>query len=214
MIDSYKTKGLRKKLVKELRTLGIKDEEVLKAIGDIPRHFFLDSAFTEHSYKNKAFPIGAGQTISHPYTVAFQTELLEIKPKDKVLEIGTGSGYQTTVLSKLECEIWTIERISELSKKAKKICSTLNVKANYIVGDGSLGLPLEAPFDKIIVTAGAPNETETLINQLRPNGCLVIPVGDSDEQEILKIVKKNDGTITKESFKGFAFVPFVGKNAW
>jgi len=214
LIDSYKTKGLRKKLIRELETLGITDKSVLKAIGTIPRHFFLDTAFTEHAYKNKAFPIGSGQTISHPFTVAFQTELLELKKKDKVLEIGTGSGYQTTILSILSDEIWTIERIEKLSLKAQKICNKLNIKANYIVGDGTQGLSKKAPFDKIIVTAGAPTETEELIKQLAINGILVIPVGNDEEQRIVKIKKQQDNSTTKEYFEGFSFVPLIGKNGW
>lgn len=214
MEDTYRTKGLRKKLVKELKQLGISSTTVLKAVEEVPRHLFLDSAFTEHAYKNKAFPIGEGQTISHPHTVAFQTELLDIKQTDKVLEIGTGSGYQTTILSKLCNNIYTIERIKKLSSKAKKICDSLNVKANFIVGDGSMGLSKEAPFDKIIVTAGAPTKNDELIKQLKIGGILVIPVGNDKSQQVIKVVKLTTTKHEEISFDGFAFVPLIGKNGW
>lgn len=214
LVDSYKTKGLRKKLAKELQTLGIKDPLVLKAIEKIPRHYFLDTAFTQHAYKNKAFPIGDGQTISHPHTVAFQTELLELKSTDKVLEIGTGSGYQTTVLSEICHDIFTIERIEKLSVKAQKICKSLNVNATFIVGDGTLGLNKEAPFDKIIVTAGAPTENEELIKQLNIGGILVIPIGDDTKQNIVQLKKISTNRIKRTEYDGFAFVPLIGKNGW
>lgn len=213
-LDNYRTKGLRKKLVKELKTLGIKDERVLNAMDSIPRHIFIDSAFIEHAYQNKAFPIGFGQTISHPYTVAYQTELLEINKTDKILEIGTGSGYQTSILAKLCDNIYSIERIAELSIFAQSKMKQLNLNANYITGDGSKGLQDHAPFDKIIVTAGAPTITEELINQLSPNGILVIPVGDKEKQQMVLIKKSVKNEISQEKLNIFQFVPLIGDNAW
>ena len=212
--DSYKTKGLRKKLVKELSELGISDKQVLNAIGKVPRHFFLETAFTAHAYKNKAFPIGGGQTISHPFTVAFQSQLLEIKKGDKILEIGTGSGYQTSILHELGAKIFTVERLPDLTKKAKIICQKIGVRANFLVGDGSTGWKNNAPYDGIIVTAGAPTITEELINQLKIGGVLVIPVGDENQQEIKKITKLENDQWQATSYSGFSFVPLLGKNAW
>lgn len=213
-LDNYRTKGLRKKLIMELEQLGIKDKKVLDAFEKIPRHLFLDSAFLNHAYQNKAFPIGHGQTISHPYTVAFQTELLEIKKNDKVLEIGTGSGFQTCILSVLSTNVYTIERISELSKNAQKIVSKLLLKANFIIGDGSKGLGAKAPFDKIIVTAGAPTITSELLEQLAPLGKMVIPVGNKEEQCMYLIEKDLDNGIIQKKLTNFQFVPLIGENGW
>ena len=213
-MDNYRTKGLRKKLILELQQLGIKDKMVLEAFEKIPRHLFLDSAFLNHAYQNKAFPIGQGQTISHPYTVAFQTELLEIKKEDKILEIGTGSGFQTCILASLSNHVYTIERISELSKTAQKRVKQFLLKANFTIGDGSKGLPSIAPFDKIIVTAGAPTITNELIQQLAPLGKLVIPVGNKEEQMMYLIEKELDNRITQKKLTNFQFVPLIGENGW
>lgn len=214
--DSYLHKGLRKKLVEELRSKGINDEKVLHAINNVPRHFFLDSAFDKIAYEDRAFPIAAGQTISQPYTVAYQTELLEVKPKDKVLEIGTGSIYQSTILAEMGARVFTVERQKDLYEKTKQFVLKdkypFNIK--FFFGDGYIGLPMYAPFDKIIVTAAAPYVPEALLKQLAPNGKLVIPV-DSEEnvQTMYRFTKNVDGEITKESFANFSFVPMLqGKN--
>ena len=183
MIDNFKHKGLRRILVAELRQKGIVDERVLEAIDKIPRHLFLDSTFLNHAYENKAFPIGAGQTISHPFTVAFQTELLQLKKNDKVLEIGTGSGYQTAVLCELGAKVFSIERQKLLFDKTKPFLEKLNYKAKLIYGDGYAGLEAFAPFDKVIVTAGAPFIPEPLKKQLKIGGILVIPVGENENQK-------------------------------
>lgn len=214
MIDNYKTKGLRNKMIRELEKLGITSPTVLKAMNQIPRHIYLDSAFMDHAYKNKAFPIGLGQTISHPYTVAFQSELLKIKKGDKVLEIGTGCGYQTAVLSYLGAQIYTIERIEELSKKAQKIGRQLGVKAHYLIGDGTLGWSSNAPYDKIIVTAGAPTQTPALIEQLKNGGQMVIPVGDQEEQKMHFVEKNTNGQVHSTVLGDFAFVPLLGDQGW
>jgi len=213
MEDNYKSRGLRNKLVQKLRTKGIKDERVLEAIGKVPRHYFFDNALINHAYEDKAFPIGEGQTISQPYTVAFQTEKLELKKKDKVLEIGTGSGYQATILLELGATLYTIEFNKKLYEKTKTFLPQLGYKPFFIYGDGSKGLLAKAPFDKIIVTAGAPIVPTALIDQLAENGILIIPVGDRETQKMLKI-KKVNGKITKEEFDNFAFVPLLGEQGW
>ena len=213
MEDNYKSRGLRNKLVQKLRTKGIKDEGVLEAIGRVPRHYFFDDALINHAYEDKAFPIGEGQTISQPYTVAFQTEKLELKKKDKVLEIGTGSGYQATILLELGAILYTIEFNKKLYEKTKAFLPQLGYKPFFIYGDGSKGLLSKAPFDKIIVTAGAPVVPTALIDQLAENGILIIPVGDRETQKMLKI-KKVKGKITKEEFDNFAFVPLLGEQGW
>ncbi len=200
--------------MKELEKMGIKDPSVLEVLKTIPRHLFIDSAFLEHAYQNKAFPIGFGQTISHPYTVAFQTELLELKNTDRVLEIGTGSGYQTCVLALLCKEVFSIERIAPLSELAQKRLDKLNLKANLVIGDGSKGFLKNAPYDKIIVTAGAPTITDELIAQLAPNGILIIPVGDKEVQNMYMIRKNEKSEIFKRKFSNFSFVPLIGEFAW
>src|SRR5688572_3002545 len=174
-IDSYRHKGMRKALVKLLREKGIRDEKVLKAVEAVPRHYFFEKAFLEHAYQDKAFPIGEGQTISQPYTVAYQSELLQLKPTDKVLEIGTGSGYQCCVLLEITPQVYTIEYNEALFNKARHSFSILQKKPFVFFGDGSEGLPNHAPFDKIIVTAGAPSVPKALLSQLKLNGILVIP---------------------------------------
>jgi len=213
MEDSYKHKGLRNKLVKKLAEKGIKDEAVLAAIGRVPRHIFFDQALLSHAYEDKAFPIGEGQTISQPYTVAFQTEKLEIKPKDKVLEIGTGSGYQACILLELGARVYTIEYNRKLYERTKDFLPTLGYKPHFFYGDGSKGLPAKAPFDKIIVTAGAPVVPQALTDQLAEGGILVIPVGDRSKQSMLRIRKVN-GKLVQEEFANFAFVPLLGDEGW
>ena len=213
MIDSYRHKGMRKQLVSELEQKGIKDKRVLESIMNVPRHFFLDAVFTEQAYSNMAFQIGAGQTISHPYTVAFQTELLELKKGDKVLEIGTGSGFQTSILCEMGAKVFSIERQRELYLKANQIVPKLGFTAKLKYGDGYMGWPSSAPFDKIIVTCGAPYITNELVNQLKPKGRLVIPIGAGKDQEMLLIVKEEDGSITKSQLGVFSFVPMLKETA-
>jgi protein-L-isoaspartate(D-aspartate) O-methyltransferase len=213
--DTYRHKGLRKKLVELLRTKGISDERVLDAIHTIPRHFFLDSAFDEVAYEDRAFPIAQHQTISQPYTVAYQTQLLELKPFDKVLEIGTGSAYQASVLAEAGAQVFTIERQKMLfdnNKRFTYLKKYPNIKFFY--GDGYEGLPTYAPFDKILVTAAAPAIPQKLIDQLKPGGKMVIPVGEAPVQRMLRLTKMPDGSYTEEVFDNFSFVPMLeGKNS-
>jgi protein-L-isoaspartate(D-aspartate) O-methyltransferase len=209
MKDLPKHQGLRNQLVQVLRTKGIKDEQVLDAIAEIPRHLFMDSSFIDFAYKDKAFPIGAGQTISQPYTVAFQTELLQLKPNSKILEIGTGSGYQTAVLVKLKAVVYSIERQKELAVKTKVFLPKLGYVAKKLIyGDGYIGLPDIAPFDGIIVTAGAPFVPKPLLAQLKIGGRLVIPVGDK-EQIMTLFIRKSEKEFEKHEFDRFSFVPFL-----
>lgn len=214
IIDGYQHKGLRRKLVNELIKKGINSTTVLDAINHIPRHAFMDQAFLHHAYIDKAFPIGEGQTISQPYTVARQTELLDIQPRDKVLEIGTGSGYQSAILLHLKARLVTVERHEILSIKAKKLLQKLGYRATFICGDGSLGKKELAPFDKIIVTAGAPFVPESLIEQLAVGGILIIPVGNDKSQKMIKITKVENKKLLKEEHGNFAFVPLIGKKGW
>lgn len=211
--DSYKQRGLRNKLVKKLITKGIKDERVLAAIGKVPRHAFFNTALLNHAYEDKAFPIGEGQTISQPFTVAFQTEKLEIKPNDKVLEIGTGSGYQAAVLLETGAKVYTIEYNRNLFEKTRDFLPLLGYKPFFLFGDGSKGYLPKAPYDKIIVTAGAPVIPSALTDQLAEGGILIIPVGDREKQMMVKI-KKTKGKLVKEEFDYFAFVPLLGDNGW
>ena len=209
MKDTYKHKGLRKQLVATLVTKGIKDSAVLEAIGSIPRHLFMDSSFLEHAYQDKAFPIGANQTISQPYTVAFQSELLEVKLGDKILEIGTGSGYQTAVLCVLGAHVYSIERQLELFKKTSKFLPKIGYVAKRLIfGDGYKGLKDEAPFDSIIVTAGAPFVPKPLLAQLKVGGRLVIPVGDVDQIMTLYI-RRGAKEFEKHELGNFKFVPLL-----
>lgn len=209
--DTPKHQGMRRKLVEELNRKGISDDIVLKAINKVPRHLFLDSSFEIHAYQNKAFPIGASQTISHPYTVAFQTSLLKVAPKQKILEIGTGSGYQTAVLCELEAIVYSIERQNELFKATKKLLPKLNYYPKQLIfGDGYEGYATQAPFDGIIVTAGAPYVPKKLMAQLKVGGRLVIPVG-SDPQIMHLYVRKDEKTFTKQEFGEFRFVPLLEK---
>ncbi|TXE11463.1 protein-L-isoaspartate(D-aspartate) O-methyltransferase [Algoriphagus aquimarinus] len=212
--DTYLHKGKRRALVALLREKGIKNERVLQAINTLPRHFFFDSALISHAYEDKAFPIGEGQTISQPYTVAFQTELLEIKEGERVLEIGTGSGYQGSILHLLGAEVFTIEYQKKLFEGTKRFLSRLGIEMHLFYGDGTGGLPAYAPYDKIIVTAGAPVVPEALIQQLKIGGILVIPVGDKRKQAMLKITKMSTSKTAQEEYEGFAFVPLLGKDGW
>ncbi len=207
--DNYRHKGLRQQLVNIIKNRGIVDDSVLKAINNVPRHLFMDSSFLEYAYEDKAFPIGAGQTISQPYTVAFQTQLLEVSKNEKVLEVGTGSGYQSCVLMEMGAKVYTIERQKELFQKAKKIFPILGYKPKLVTfGDGYKGLPTYGPFDKIIVTAGAPFLPRALTDQLKPGGILVIPVGE-DVQMMKRIIKTEDDTLIEEDFGAFKFVPML-----
>lgn len=210
MKDTFKHKGLRQQLVNVVKAKGIQDEKVLAAIGKIPRHLFMDSGFLDHAYQDKAFPIAADQTISQPYTVAFQTELMQVAPKDKVLEIGTGSGYQTAVLCELGARVYSIERQQELFKKTSKFLPKLGYRAKKLIfGDGYKGLPEEAPFDSIIVTAGAPFVPKPLLSQLKVDGGrLVIPVGD-DIQVMTLFIRKGPKEFEQHEFGEFRFVPLL-----
>jgi protein-L-isoaspartate(D-aspartate) O-methyltransferase len=213
--DTYRHKGLRKKLTELLKEKGITDTNVLIAINNIPRHFFLDSAFDEIAYEDRAFPISDGQTISHPYTVAYQTQLLQIKPFDKILEIGTGSIYQASVLAEMGAKVFTIERQKNLFENTKNfIFKAKYPNLKFFFGDGYEGLPTYAPFDKVIITAAAPFIPPKLLNQLKPGGKMVIPVDEEEgQQRMLRITKNADGSITEEAFENFSFVPMLtGKN--
>ncbi len=212
--DEYKHKGLRKRLVKILRDKGIQDENVLEAIGKIPRHFYFDNALVHHAYEDKAFPIGFGQTISQPFTVARQTELLEINKGDKILEIGTGSGYQACVLAEMGAEIYSIECVSELYERTIQMLKMLGYNVNCFLQDGSLGLPKYAPYKGIIVTAGAPKVPESLKKQLEIGGKLIIPVGAQQTQSMLRVVRKAENEFIEENHGSFAFVPLKGKEGW
>ena len=212
--DSYRHKGMRKVLVKLLKEKGIKDEAVLRAIGTVPRHYFFEKMFLEHAYQDKAFPIGEGQTISQPYTVAYQTELLELKPTDKVLEIGTGSGYQCCVLLEITPHVYTIEYNKVLFRKAVQFFEKMNLHPHTFCGDGSEGLPQFAPFDKILVAAGAPVIPKSLVSQLSIGGALVIPVGDEQTQKMVRVVRVTNDEFTREVFDNFKFVPLLGKSGW
>jgi protein-L-isoaspartate(D-aspartate) O-methyltransferase len=207
--DTFKHKGLRQQLVNVLISKGITNDTVLKAIGNIPRHLFMDSGFLDHAYQDKAFPIAADQTISQPYTVAFQTELLQVKKEDKILEIGTGSGYQTAVLCELGAKVYSIERQQELFKKTSKFLPQLGYRAKKLIfGDGYKGLPDEAPFDSIIVTAGAPFVPKPLLSQLKIGGRLVIPVGE-DVQIMTLFIRKDTKEFEQHEFGEFRFVPLL-----
>lgn len=211
--DNYKQRGLRNKLVKTLRSKGISDERVLAAIGKVPRHVFFDDALLSHAYEDKAFPIGEGQTISQPFTVAFQTEKLEVKSGDKILEIGTGSGYQACVLLDMGATVFTIEYNPKLYQKTKELLPLIGYRPFFFLGDGSKGLSAKAPFDKIIVTAGAPAVPRALTDQLAEGGLLIIPVGSRGSQQMLRI-RKQSGKLIQEQFDTFAFVPLLGQEGW
>ena len=212
--DTYRHKGMRRQLVDIIRQKGIFDERVLEAILRVPRHYFMDSAFDKIAYEDRAFPIAEGQTISQPYTVAYQTQLLEIKPYDKVLEIGTGSAYQACILAEMEAKVFSIERQRKLfdgNKEFSYLKKYPNLKLFF--GDGYEGLPTYAPFDRVLVTAAAPFIPPKLIEQLKPGGKMVIPVGESNVQRMLRITKLQDESVREEVFDNFSFVPMVeGRN--
>lgn len=209
MKDTAKHQGLRNQLVNVLEQKGITDKNVLEAIRKIPRHLFLNSSFEDFAYQDKAFPIGAGQTISQPYTVAFQTQLLEVKKDDKILEIGTGSGYQTAVLFTMGAKVYSVERQNELFKSTLNFLPKIGIRPKKLVfGDGYKGLPDEAPFDGIIVTAGAPIIPKALMAQLKIGGRLVIPVGEK-EQIMTMLIRKNETQFEKHEFGEFRFVPLL-----
>ncbi len=208
--DTYRHKGLRKKLVQGIQSKGISDERVLDAILEIPRHFFLDSAFDDVAYEDRAFPIGEGQTISQPYTVAYQSQLLEVKPFHKVLEIGTGSAYQAVVLAEMGAQVYTIERQKKLYDANKKFEFPKKYSSiKFFYGDGYEGLPTYAPFDRVIITAAAPEIPKKLIEQLKSCGMMVIPLGSGDVQQMMRITKLESGALKEEVFDHFSFVPMI-----
>lgn len=207
--DTLRHQGLRKRMVEGIRIKGIKNEKVLEAIGKVPRHLFLDSSFLQYAYKDQAFPIGAGQTISQPYTVAVQTNLLEVERHDKILEVGTGSGYQAAVLLELGATVYTIERQRELYLKTQSLLPQIGYNPKFFYGDGYKGLPTYGPFDKIIITAGAPAIPEELIAQLKVGGRMVIPVGPREKQTMYVVVKSSETEYYKESHGTFVFVPML-----
>lgn len=200
---------MRKRLVEGLKIKGIRDENVLEALSKVPRHLFMESSFLNFAYKDQAFPIGAGQTISQPYTVAFQTQLLQVEKNDKILEIGTGSGYQAAVLLEMGARVYTIERQKELFQRVQAFLPEIGYNPACFFGDGYEGLPAFAPFDKILVTAGAATIPESLKNQLKTGGRLVIPVGKANHQEMLVIVRISDNEFKTEKHGGFVFVPLL-----
>ena len=212
--DTYKLKGQRAQLAKELKKLGISSPKVLKAIEAVPRHFFFPKDFLDKAYENIAFPIGKGQTISQPFTVAMQTQLLDIQPGDKVLEIGTGSGYQSAVLKVMGAQVYSIETVEALHKRAKVLFTKLGLDIATIYGDGSKGLAELAPFDKIIMTAAAPNLMESLTSQLIVKGKLVAPVGSLAVQNMILVTRNGDNDYTKTSHGKFNFVPLTGTHGW
>lgn len=213
MVDDFKHKGLRKKLIDSIRSKGISDEAVLEAMDRVPRHLFMDSSFINFSYTDKAFPIAAGQTISQPYTVAFQTELLEVQRHQKVLEVGTGSGYQTAVLLELGARVYTIERQRQLFLEAQKTLGPLNYKPTYFYGDGYEGLPAYAPFDRILITAAAPEIPRRLLDQLTIGGILVVPEGDRSGQKMVRMIRQSETEFDRSEHGYFSFVPLLrGKN--
>lgn len=210
MKDTLRHQGLRNQLANLLKDKGIEDAKVLAAIAKVPRHLFLDSSFEQHAYQDKAFPIAAGQTISQPYTVAFQTQVLEISPKDKVLEIGTGSGYQASVLCEMGAKVYSIERQKELFSFSNTLLKKLGYSLTQKFGDGYKGLPTFAPFDKIVVTAGAPNIPKALLAQLKVGGIMIIPVGNEDQdQEMIKIVRNSETQFSQKKMGAFRFVPML-----
>ena len=212
-VDSFRHKGLRKKLIDSIRSKGIMNEDVLDAMGRVSRHLFMDSSFVNFSYTDKAFPISAGQTISQPYTVAFQTELLEVKKHLKVLEIGTGSGYQTAVLLELGARVYTIERQRQLFLDAQKTLGPLNYKPVFFYGDGYEGLPAYQPYDRILITAAAPEIPQQLLNQLAVGGILVVPEGDRFGQKMIRVIRVSEEDFQRSEHGHFSFVPLLrGKN--
>jgi len=207
--DSIRHKGLRRKLVEVIAAKGITDSSVLDAMLKVPRHFFMDSGFLSFAYKDQAFPIGSGQTISQPFTVAFQTQLLQVRPMQKVLEVGTGSGYQAAILMEMGARLYTIERHKDLFLSAKALLEAMGYRPSCHYGDGYQGLPAYSPFDRILVTAGTSEVPQALVEQLAPGGRLVIPVGDLSSQTMMLIEKMHDGTIKESTHGNFIFVPLL-----
>jgi len=213
--DTYRHQGQRRALVRQLRERGINDDRVLAAIAKVPRHLFFEPAFEAHAYQDKAFPIGEGQTISQPYTVAFQTQLLAVQPEHRVLEVGTGSGYQCAVLLQLTAQVDSIEFNEVLFARTRQRLAELGADgASLYCGDGSLGLPARAPFDGILVTAGAPGLPPALLRQLRVGGRLVIPVGDNQTQRMVRVTREGPESFVREEFADFRFVPLLGAGGW
>lgn len=204
----------RKKLVDQIREKGIKDERVLKAIQDVPRHLFIDTALENRAYEDRALPIGNGQTISQPYTVAAQTELLQVTKGEKVLEIGTGSGYQAAILCELGADVYSVERHEPLYLAAREILRELGYRPNLKYGDGTVGWSAYAPYDAIVVTAGAPVVPNDLIKQLNIGGRLVVPVGDQESQQMIRITRVSEDSYEEEQFNRFKFVPLLGEKGW
>lgn len=213
MLDTYRHKGLRKQLIEKLREKGIADQRILDAFDAVPRHFFFNGTFLEQAYTDMAFQIGAGQTISHPFTVAFQTQLLELKKGERVLEIGTGSGYQTAILCEIGAKVFSIERQRELYMKTSPFLKKLGYLPKLKFGDGYKGWPVFAPFDKIIITCGAPYIPEELTAQLKKGGRMVIPLGEGGNQKMILIEKLQDGTLRNSEHGDFKFVPMLKKTA-
>jgi len=212
--DSFRHKGMRRALVKQIAGKGIRDAAVLSAIENVPRHYFLEAVFLEQAYEDKAFPIGEGQTISQPYTVAYQTQALQVQKGHKVLEVGTGSGYQAAVLAQLGAKVHSIEYNHLLYNRTRNLLLQLRYPIHVFYGDGSRGLPGYAPFDRILVTAGAPAVPEALTEQLAPGGILVIPVGSHKNQEMLRVTRLPDGKLQQEKLDRFSFVPLLGEDGW
>jgi protein-L-isoaspartate(D-aspartate) O-methyltransferase len=209
LFDSFEAKGKRQKLINSLKEKGIDKSDVLEAMNRVPRHQFMDHAFLHHAYQDKAFPISSGQTISQPYTVAFQTSLLELSKRDKVLEIGTGSGYQAAILVELGIRVYTIERHRVLFDKAQEILGRLGYRAHFFFGDGFEGKPKYGPYDGILVTAAAPDIPEELLKQLKIGGRLVVPVGDGESQEMKLIKRVSEDKYETTNHGLFAFVPML-----
>lgn len=209
MTDDFEARGKRKRLVEELRKKGISDEEVLRAINTVPRHLFMDPAFLIHAYVDKAFPISSGQTISQPYTVAVQTSLLNVKKRDKILEVGTGSGYQAAVLVEMGAKVYTIERFRELYVKSHGLLTSLGYSADFFYGDGHAGKPQYGPFDGIVITAATKEIPETLLKQLKTGGRLVAPVGDDNCQIMTLVIRKGEEDFEYSTHGNFVFVPML-----
>lgn len=213
--DNFRHKGMRNRLVGIVKGKGITDQNVLDAMNKLPRHFFFDSAFMEQAYEDKAFQIGEGQTISQPYTVAYQSQLLEVKPREKILEVGTGSGYQACILSLLGAKVYTIERHKKLNEKARTLLEAMNIpNIRFFYGDGFEGLPSYAPFDKILITAAAPEVPHKLLAQLKVGGKLVMPYGSGTVQKMQRITKVNESHFEQEEFDNFKFVPMLKGKVW
>ena len=212
--DTFKHQGLRKKLVEQIRAKGLDDPKVLDAMLRVPRHFFFEKAFLSQAYSDQAFKIGAGQTISQPYTVAYQTHLLDVQPGDKILEIGTGSGYQTCILLELHARVFSIERQKELYDRAREFLPLLGYAPKLFYGDGYAGLPTYAPFDKIIITCGAPSIPGELLKQLKVGGFMVAPIGAGDVQVMTTVIKTSESSFEKDELKEFRFVPMLEDKDW